>query len=191
MDRYRNVQSFALGAALVRPLVRVVPRNWKNRLRAFLAIALCLPPLCAPAAASATYQWRTISGSGCCEAILEITNEAYAAGAVSSHIQHAGAPLALAGTPVIRFELTGYGDRVVFDRERVRGVYDFDVSLVGGSLSGQIRVNDLSTDTLLSGGEDQWMVKEHHADHPGDCFQAVNKCSGATGRWVLVSPPTE
>ncbi|MHB1205985.1 MAG: hypothetical protein ACYCZX_10475 [Rhodospirillaceae bacterium] len=145
----------------------------------------------APAQASATYRWQNISGNDCCEALLEITNEAYVAGAVVIHIQQPGAPQALAGNPVIRFEMTGYGDHILFDRDHVRGIYDFDLNLAGGSLSGRIRVNDLSTDTQMSSDQDQWMVKDHHADHPGDCFQAENKCSGAKGHWVLVSQPME
>ena len=145
----------------------------------------------ASADASATYQWQSVNDSGCCEALLEITNEAYVAGTVSMHIAQTRAAQALSASPVIRFELAGYGDRVAFDRDRARGFYNFDLNLAGNSLSGQIRANDLSTDTLLAGDKDRWMVKEHHADHPGDCFQAENKCSGAAGRWVLVSPPVE
>lgn len=193
MGRYRNVQSSIHGATSSDPSIRVFTHNpWCWRYALFTALLLFLP--LAPAQASATYQWRSASEDGCCEALLEITDEAAAAGAVGIHIQQTGAPQAFAGNPVIRFLLTGYGDRIVFDRDHVRGVYDFDVTLAGGSLSGRIRVNDLSTDTLLVSGPgagDQWTVKEHHADHPGDCFQAENKCSGAMGNWVLVSPSTD
>lgn len=157
-----------------------------------LFLTICVLLLAAfPANASAVYQWQSADTSACCAATLEITNEAYAAGAVALRIQHAGAPQSMAESPVIRFEWTGYGDRILFDREAVRGVFDFTVSLVGDTLSGRIQVNDLSTDTLLDGGKEAWTVKNHHADHPGDCFRAENACSGAVGRWVLVSPPED
>ena len=156
-----------------------------------LVTAFVLLLAASPAGASAIYQWQGSGNSTCCSATLEITNEAYAAGAFSLRIDYTGAPRPMPGSPVIHFEMTGYGDRVSFDREMVRGFYDFDVSLVGQSLSGQIRVNDLSIDTLLSGGKEAWTVKNHHADHPGDCFRAENACSGAAGHWVLISPPVE
>ena len=170
--------------------MRVVTHATWGWMSVLFAAFLVVLPL-ASAEASATYRWQRVDGNDCCEMMLEITNEAYVAGAVAIHIQQTGAPQAFAGNPVIRFQMTGYGDRILFDRDHVRGVYDFDLSLVGGSLSGRMRVNDLSTDTQLSGDQDQWVVKDHHTDHPGDCFQAENKCSGAAGHWVLVSPPTE
>jgi hypothetical protein len=190
MGRYRNVQTFTLGATSLNPRKRVAAGNRRSHLRVLFATFFAFLPLSA-AQASATYQWQGGGDNGCCEALIEITNEAYAAGTVAVHIQHTDAPEAFSGNPVIRFQMTGYGDRIAFDRNQVRGVYDFDFSLTGGSLSGEIHVNDLSTDTLLSGNQDQWAVKAHHADHPGDCFKAENACSGAKGRWVLVSPPTE
>lgn len=156
-----------------------------------LVTAFVLLLTASPASASAVYQWQSADKTSCCEATLEITNEAYAAGAVSLRIQHSGAPQSMSDSPVIRFEWTGYGDRILFDRESVRGVFDFNVSLVGESASGEIRVNDLSTDTLLAGTKDSWTVKNHHADRPGDCFRAENACSGAGGRWVLVSSPED
>ena len=142
-----------------------------------------------PAAQAATFQWQSASPGGCCQAVLEISDEAFAAGAISAHLDHSGPPQALPGNPIVRFELTAYGDHVVFDRNQARGFFDFDMSVVGGVLTGQIRANDISTDTLLAGGADSWTVKDHHSDHPGDCFQAHNTCSGASGRWVLVKAP--
>jgi hypothetical protein len=194
MGRYRNVQTFTLGATSLYPRMghgcEGTAHNRWGWLRALCAAVLIFLPA-AGAQASATYQWKSGGDNGCCEVLIEITNEAYAAGAVAVHIQQAGAPQAFAGNPVIRFQVTGYGDRLVFDRDHVRGIYGFDLTLVEGSLSGGIHANDLSTDTLLSGNQDQWTVQAHHSDHPGDCFRAENICSGAKGRWVLVSPPTE
>jgi hypothetical protein len=160
--------------------------------RAFFITALALGWMLggARAHATATYQWQGTDPTGCCGAIIVISDDAYAAGYFSSHIEHDGPPQALAGNPVVHFELTAYGDRLVFDRDRVRGYFDFDMSILGSSLSGEIHVNDLSTDSALSGTKDQWSVKNHHADHPGPCFLPVNTCSGDTGRWVLVSAPS-
>jgi hypothetical protein len=184
------VQPFTPDTTSLCPRMRVATHNLWCRLRAFFMVFLIVLPA-AGAQASATYAWHSNGDNGCCEALIEITNEAYAAGTLAVHIQHTGAPQGFSGTPVIRFQMTGYGDRIAFDRNQVRGVYDFELSLAGGSLSGEIHVNDLSTDTALSGTPDQWTVKGHHADHPGDCFKAENVCSGAKGRWILVSPPTE
>lgn len=156
---------------------------------AVTALILALAPL--PAGAAATYRWQSDSGDRCCTATLEITNEAYAAGAVSLRIDYAGPPRAMPQSPVVRFEWNGYGGRVAYDREEVRGMFDFDLSLQGGALTGKIRVNDLSQDTLLTEQAGTWMVREHHSDRPGDCFRADNTCAGATGHWVLVSPPVE
>lgn len=153
------------------------------------ALILVLAPV--SAGATATYQWQSASGDACCTATLEITNEAYAAGALSLAIDYSGPPVAMPQSPVIRFEWTGYGDRITFDRTAIRGRYDFAVELKNGTLTGRIRANDLSTDTLLEGATEGWAVKAHHADHPGDCFRADNICAGAAGHWVLVSPPVE
>lgn len=143
------------------------------------------------AGAAATYRWQSDGGQGCCTALLEITNEAYAAGALSVRIDYSGPPASMPQSPVVRFEWSGYGNRIAFDRTQVRGVFDFDISLQGNTLAGRIRVNDLSSDTLVAGPFGAWTVQEHHSDSPGDCFRAENRCSGATGRWVLVSPPRE
>lgn len=159
-------------------------------MRALLAVLVFLLAA-SPAGASAVYHWQSADKTSCCEATLEITNEAYAAGAVALRIQQGGSPLPMSDSPVIRFEWSGYGDRILFDRTSVRGMFDFNVSLVGESVSGEIRANDLSTDTLLAGTGDSWTVKNHHADHPGDCFRADNACAGAGGRWVLVSSPED
>lgn len=145
-----------------------------------------------PASAdAATYRWQSDAGNGCCTAVIEITNEAYAAGALSLHIDYSGGPAPMPQSPVVRFEWTGYGNRIAFDRGAVRGLFDFNLSLQGKTLTGQIRANDLSSDTLLTGPAGAWTVQEHHSDRPGPCFRAENACAGATGHWVLVSPPTD
>lgn len=153
------------------------------------ALILALLPVSADAAA--TYRWQSESGNGCCTAVIEITNEAYAAGALSVRIDYSGPPRAMPQSPVIRFEWSGYGSRIAFDREQVRGQFDFDINLQEKTLTGRIRANDLSSDTLLMGLTGAWAVQEHHSDRPGDCFRAENSCAGATGHWVLVSPPVE
>jgi hypothetical protein len=119
-----------------------------------------------------------------------ISDDAYRAGYFSTHIGQTDAPQSLPTNPVVRFELVAYGDRLIFDRQRVRGFYEFDISIVGDALAGDIHVNDLSTDTVLSGvPASSWSVKAHHSDRPGSCFQLGNTCSGVTGAWVLVSVP--
>lgn len=159
-------------------------------MRAAIAVLiLALTP--ATAGASATYRWQSATGSGCCAATLEVTSEAYAAGALSLRVDYSGLPRALPQSPVIRFEWSGYGSHISYNREEVRGLFDFDIGLRGNTLTGRIRVNDLSADTLLTGSAGAWAVQEHHSDRPGDCFRAENTCAGAAGRWVLVSPPQE
>ena len=153
-------------------------------------LALMASPVTAGAAA--TYRWQSASGTSCCTAILEITNEAYAAGALSLRIDYSGPPRAMPQSPVIRFEWSGYGGQIAYNRDQVRGLFDFDISLHGTTLVGRIRANDLSADTLLTGpAAGPWAVEQHHSDRPGDCFRAENTCAGATGYWVLVSPPVE
>src|SRR5882672_10650159 len=107
------------------------------QVRATVAVLiLALAPV--PASAAATYRWQSEGGNGCCTALLEITNEAYAAGALSVRIDYSGAPAPMPQSPVIRFEWSGYGGRVAFDRNQVRGLFDFDIALDGKALTGRI-----------------------------------------------------
>lgn len=154
-----------------------------------VALILALAP--APAGAAATYRWQGADSAGCCTATLEISNEAYAAGALSLRIDYSGPPRPMPQSPVVRFEWSGYGGHISYNRDDVRGMFDFDISLQGDTLVGRIRANDLSSDAVLAGPAGAWAVKEHHSDRPGECFRAQNTCAGATGRWVLVSPPME
>src|SRR3569833_3200019 len=99
--------------------IRPVP-NPEDRwvLRALIIFGLLASS--APAFASATFRWQTTAGNGCCEATIVITDEAYAAGFFSTHIAHDGAAQAIPTSPVVKLEITVYGDHLVFDRERVR-----------------------------------------------------------------------
>src|SRR3954465_13044451 len=108
--------------------------NPENRwvLRALIAVLLC--GLSAPAFATATFRWETTAGNGCCGATIVISDEAYTAGFFSTHIAHDGAPEALPTSPVVRLEISIYGDHLIFDRARARGFYDFDVSIINKAL---------------------------------------------------------
>jgi hypothetical protein len=142
-----------------------------------------------PSYANATFRWMTTAGNGCCEATLVITDEAYAAGFFSTRIAHDGAPQAIPASPVVRLEITVYGDHLVFDRDRVRGFYDFDVTITNKALAGSIHLNNLAIDATLEGTQTEWTLKNDHSDRPGPCFRVDNACMGDIGRWILVTPP--
>jgi hypothetical protein len=90
---------------------------------------------------------------------------------------------------VVRFDLEGYGDRLIFDRDHARGFYDFDLTVKGGTLSGDIHANNLAVDAVLSGTGTAWTLTRYHSDRPGACFRVENACQGNQGHWVLVQPP--
>jgi hypothetical protein len=142
-----------------------------------------------PAFANATFRWVTTAGNGCCEATLVITDEAYAAGFFSTHVAHDGAPVAIPENPVVRLEITVYGDHLVFDHDRLQGFYDFEVSIIDKALAGTIHLNNLAIDATLEGTQSEWTLKSEHSDRPGPCFRVENTCTGDKGRWILVTPP--
>ena len=152
-------------------------------------ITILMLAFSAPAYATATFRWQTTAGNGCCDATIVIADEAYKAGFFSTHIAHDGAPQAISASPVVRLEITVYGDHLVFDRDRIRGFYDFDVSIIDNTLSGTIHLNNLAIDTQLEGTQTDWTLKSEHSDRPGPCFKVENVCSGDKGRWSLVTPP--
>jgi hypothetical protein len=159
--------------------------------RAIVGVAAGLLLTAVPAHADATYRWEPTSGNGCCEATLVISDEAYAAGFFSTHIANDATPQAITANPVVRFDLKGYGDQLIFDRDHVRGFYDFEITVKGGNLSGDIHANNLAVDTELSGTPTEWAVKSYHSDRPGSCFRVENVCQGDQGHWVLVSAPAK
>lgn len=165
------------------------------------------------ALASAKYAWVPEDPSSCCRGVLELSDEAFVAGAAS---WTPGFPDE--GMPVERFHFDGrfkvsdlHPATVTAGAEKdvelvVRFAaapetttlccaWDFQLKVDGEGLSGRLRVTTENDDIIMVGTEKGWSIARAGSDALASgviCgVGEPSTCIGGRGRWVLISAPAQ
>jgi hypothetical protein len=147
--------------------------------------------------AKAVYIWQPIADNGCCEARIELSDAALAAGRARLHLVNTPLPLATpdAASDILTVKVTGYdsvgsalhlgaGEPATGRVEEGEFIVELS-SITPEGLAGRIMLMNANDSVTLEGTAGEWTVTDFGADH-GPCFSARESCRGATGRWVLV-----
>lgn len=159
--------------------------------------------------AKAIYAWVPDDRGGCCRGVLELSDEAYYAGQASWQHDKA-APV----VPIERFFFEGrftvldelkrnpenptmevtVSTNLAAQVEAERCCeWDVQVRITETGLEGRVRLKTKSDEVVLSGTSDQWGLDRARSDVvPSGIVCGIAPkgiCSGATGRWMLVSAP--
>lgn len=162
-----------------------------------------------PAArASVVYAWVPDDPNGCCRGVIELSDAAYASGAVTW--TPAQPP---DGNPVERFYFEGrfkvgqMHPASSSDSPEVNLVvsfaatpetrrccaWDFALRVAGTGLSGRLRVTTQNDDIILSGTDAGWKIERAGSDAVTSgtiCGTgSATACLNGGGRWLLISGP--
>jgi hypothetical protein len=182
-------------------------RSRVMRLAVLIFAGLAAASLARTAEASAVFAWVPDDPNGCCKGVLELSDEAFLAGGAS---WTPGFPLD--ANPVERFHFEGRFkvrdlqpateaerdvDLIVSfaatpETARCCG-WDFQLNVQGEGLSGRLRVTTQNDDIIMSGGAGGWNIERAGSDAISSgviCGAGASAaCTGARGRWVLISRP--
>ena len=162
-----------------------------------------------PSQAKAIYAWVPDDRAGCCRGVLEISDEAYFAGIAATKHDTPAPKLAierfffegrftvldeLKRTPENPTMVVTVSTNLAAQPENERCCeWDIEVRITETGLEGHARLKTKSDAVVMSGNSEQWGLDLARSDVvPSGLVCGVapkTTCSGATGRWMLVSAP--